>query len=137
MIDHHKTCQHVAYRLTCEDFDLLYERAEGKCEICRIPEEQTATGRLDIDHDYDYGYIAVRGLLCRPCNSLLGPAARRSHPRIGHYMRHPFFLLLLQRRHAENVEAARKPRRQSKLVTGVERARYVAERAQAAGRQAS
>jgi hypothetical protein len=47
----------------------LYEKSEGKCEICGIPETKVR-GSLCIDHDHASG--VVRGLLCRNCNSGMG-----------------------------------------------------------------
>ena len=56
------------YGLQRGQYEALYEAQMGKCYIC-----QRATGktrRLSVDHDHKSGY--VRGLLCRPCNSMLG-----------------------------------------------------------------
>lgn len=69
--DHHRRCQHEMYRMTCAEFDALYEHAGGACQICRTPEAETAVGRLGIDHAKDYAYEAVRGLLCDKCNALM------------------------------------------------------------------
>lgn len=55
------------YGLTPEQYWALYEAQGGVCYIC-----QRATGkarRLAVDHDHQTGY--VRGLLCKPCNSIL------------------------------------------------------------------
>lgn len=55
------------YGLTLEQYEALYEAQGGVCWIC-----QRATGkvrRLAVDHDHKTGY--VRGLLCKPCNSVL------------------------------------------------------------------
>jgi hypothetical protein len=55
------------YGITSEQYEALYEEQGGVCYIC-----QRATGkirRLAVDHDHVTGY--VRGLLCKPCNSIL------------------------------------------------------------------
>lgn len=64
-------CQHRTYYLTCEDFDALWVRAGGCCQICKTPELETKRGLLCIDHMSEYGYGCVRGLLCDKCNSLM------------------------------------------------------------------
>jgi hypothetical protein len=65
---YHDTCHHTTYRLTCEEFDALWERSAGRCEICGVIETNTKRGRLNIDHD-QRGWHLVRGLLCDLCNS--------------------------------------------------------------------
>lgn len=55
------------YGITSEQYWALYEAQGGVCWICR-----RATGkvrRLAVDHDHLTGW--VRGLLCKPCNSIL------------------------------------------------------------------
>lgn len=66
----HKHSQHVqnTYGLEDGEYEDLYLWQGGRCAIC-----QRATGktrRLTVDHDHKTG--KVRGLLCRPCNTLLG-----------------------------------------------------------------
>jgi hypothetical protein len=78
-------CQtHKVYSLTCEDFDALWARSEGKCEACgQTPSEGSRRG-LVIDHDHRYGNAAVRGLICRWCNSVLGQLENPDvHPAFG------------------------------------------------------
>lgn len=66
------------YKMTEEEYQALYEAQGGRCALC-----QWATGktrRLSVDHDHACcpGKTScgecVRGLLCRPCNTLLGRA---------------------------------------------------------------
>lgn len=64
------------YGLGEHDYGYLYEAQNGTCAIC---ERATgATRRLSVDHDHKCcnGPVScgacVRGLLCRPCNDLLG-----------------------------------------------------------------
>lgn len=66
---HERRVQQV-YGLPPGTYEALYEAQGGRCYIC-----QWATGktrRLSVDHDHKTGY--VRGLACRPCNSMLGHA---------------------------------------------------------------
>jgi hypothetical protein len=51
-------------------YDTLYEAQGGRCAICT--RATGATRRLSVDHDHKN--LLVRGLLCRPCNTLLGHA---------------------------------------------------------------
>ena len=71
MSEHHTTCHHRTYYLTCEEYELLWDFARGRCQICHAAPEETKRGRLCIDHMGDYGYGAVRGLLCDRCNRLM------------------------------------------------------------------
>ena len=63
------------YKITLEDFDVLLEK-QGGCAIC----EDTNAVRWVVDHDhacctgqYTCGKC-IRGILCDPCNNLLGRA---------------------------------------------------------------
>lgn len=58
------------YGITRAEFDALVLRSEGRCEICTEPSTV-----LVIDHCHATGQ--VRGLLCGPCNSMLGMAQDR------------------------------------------------------------
>jgi hypothetical protein len=124
-VTEHRTCQHVAYRLTCEDVDLRLEQNGGRCEICGVPSESTYKGMLYIDHDYKYGYYAVRGLLCNACNLRLDDDTLERTEKEVRYLSDPWWLDLLKRRHAENVAAARRPQRRFVHVLGVERAAHL------------
>lgn len=53
-----------------DDYDRLYAAQDGRCAICRRATGKTR--RLSVDHDHATG--KVRGLLCRPCNQMLGHA---------------------------------------------------------------
>lgn len=67
---YHDTCHHGIYRLTCEEFDALWQRSGGRCELCGVLETETKRGRLNIDHD-QRSYHLVRGLLCDWCNGVV------------------------------------------------------------------
>lgn len=97
---HHSTCHHVAYRLTCADYEALWVYAEGRCQICKITADQVPGGKLYIDHDGRYGYHAARGLLCSKCNSLMRYVDRgQKHDRRAiDYLHNAWFVRLLRSR---------------------------------------
>lgn len=58
------------YGMTLEEYDSRFAAQDGGCAICGTP---PAAGRgLHVDHDHTTGQ--VRGLLCQPCNTMLGGA---------------------------------------------------------------
>lgn len=64
----HSTHIEETYDITADEYRLIYEYQGGCCYIC-----QRAKGtykRLSVDHCHATGL--VRGLLCQPCNRLLG-----------------------------------------------------------------
>lgn len=63
------------YKLTLEEYDELLKEQNYCCAICgtNIKECDTGSGNhLAVDHCHSTG--KVRGLLCTPCNILLGKA---------------------------------------------------------------
>lgn len=52
------------FSLTPEEYQSLWDRARGRCEICE------RTDRLCVDHDHATG--KARGILCSQCNRGLG-----------------------------------------------------------------
>jgi hypothetical protein len=58
------------YGLAKGEYAQLYVFQGGKCALCR--RATGASRNLSVDHDHATGL--VRGLLCRPCNTLLGHA---------------------------------------------------------------
>lgn len=59
--------------MDCDEFDALYAKARGCCEICGTPEARTRQRRLFVDHFHGHeGRGAfIRGLLCHHCNSVI------------------------------------------------------------------
>ncbi len=61
------------YGITIDDFERMNKEQNGVCKICNEPPAlKTKWGRLAVDHCHTTG--KVRGLLCYPCNTLLGNA---------------------------------------------------------------
>lgn len=60
------------YGITIEDYEAIYAVQGGRCYICQ--RANGATKRLSVDHDHaaEPGWRSVRGLLCSPCNKILG-----------------------------------------------------------------
>ena len=72
----HESYVQKTYGLGEHDYGKLYEAQDGYCAICK--RANGSTRRLSVDHDHKCcnGSVScgkcVRGLLCRPCNDLLG-----------------------------------------------------------------
>jgi hypothetical protein len=64
------------YGITITQYDEMYESQNGLCKICQVDQDQLER-RLCVDHCHVTG--RVRGLLCDPCNRLLGQAKDRIH----------------------------------------------------------
>lgn len=61
------------FGMTKQDYDLLLEKQEGRCAICRAEHNDSRNLSKDsfaIDHDHSTG--KVRGLLCFRCNTSIG-----------------------------------------------------------------
>jgi hypothetical protein len=76
---HEKRVRNV-YGLGPGDYNRIYEFQGGRCAICR--RATGASRRLSVDHDHKTGL--TRGLLCRPCNDMLGHI--RDDPRVARLM---------------------------------------------------
>jgi hypothetical protein len=67
------------YSLTLADYNRMLEDQGGVCKICKDPPTQKtrdgAIVRLAVDHNHVTG--KVRGLLCRPCNLVIGNAREK------------------------------------------------------------
>jgi hypothetical protein len=65
----HENCNHTKYWLTCDQYEQLLADSGNRCQACGRPASDCQPHqKLYIDHDYDYGVWAVRGLLCPRCN---------------------------------------------------------------------
>lgn len=75
------------YGLKPGQYGEIYLYQGGACAICR--RATGATRALSVDHDHKTGF--VRGLLCRPCNDLLGHIRddRETAVRIARYLTRP------------------------------------------------
>lgn len=56
------------YGISGADYKALYASQEGRCFICQVA--RGISRKLAVDHDHDTG--AIRGLLCGPCNLMIG-----------------------------------------------------------------
>lgn len=61
----------LRYGLTYEQWEEIRQAEDYRCMICGISEEEIGK-KLDVDHCHDSG--KVRGVLCNPCNNVLGHA---------------------------------------------------------------
>lgn len=82
------------YGITREDYWDLYSFQGGLCYICRRATGKTR--RLTVDHDHATGL--VRGLLCRPCNTMLGHLrdSQEAFLRAVDFLREPPFKAMLE-----------------------------------------
>lgn len=76
------------YGLTQAEFDILLEKQDYKCGICRKPFDSSAP---HVDHAHDASR-KVRGLLCCRCNTILGgyENALKIIKRIRKYLRNDY-----------------------------------------------
>ena len=60
------------YGITPAEYDALLMAQGGGCGVCGANEQPTDGKRFHVDHDHGTG--KVRGVLCQPCNIILGLA---------------------------------------------------------------
>lgn len=63
------------YGITETEYEDRLLSQEGRCPICGLSASETKgrnPGRLNVDHDHET--MVIRGLLCGPCNLILGQA---------------------------------------------------------------
>ncbi len=61
----------LRYGITIGQYETMLNSQEGKCLICSSKDSR-GPGNLVVDHNHKTGKI--RGLLCVPCNLMLGYA---------------------------------------------------------------
>jgi len=65
--------------MTGEDYFQVFEMQEGGCGICGSPDSRWSTSPfLHVDHDHEDGL--VRGLVCHPCNVIVGMVEKYDIP---------------------------------------------------------
>ena len=62
--------QLVKYNLTLEEYNIMLENQNYKCDICKDDLKQLDTRKVHVDHCHSTG--KVRGVLCGDCNTGLG-----------------------------------------------------------------
>lgn len=87
---------HEAHGLSCEEFDELLKRADGRCEVCGIPQAEAARGLLYIDHDNrrGTGKDHIRGMTCPKCNGdlrFIDSGAKTPTSAQARYLEHAWF----------------------------------------------
>jgi hypothetical protein len=58
-------------RVSPEKWQAMYDAQEGRCQICGKHQAEMKKA-MCVDHDHKTGQ--VRGLLCTPCNTVIGMA---------------------------------------------------------------
>ena len=58
--------------ITLDEYNAMFDRQSGKCAICKDDFPDRHGKSIHVDHDHATG--AIRGLLCRQCNLMLGHA---------------------------------------------------------------
>lgn len=97
-INAHGRMVQITYGLTSEQYWALYEAQGGRCAICAWATGKTK--RLAVDHDHELAKThdhdpdkacpaCVRGLLCGPCNQMIGRLGNESFVRAIEYRLDP------------------------------------------------
>ncbi|MFF2551833.1 endonuclease VII domain-containing protein [Nocardia sp. NPDC058058] len=79
------------YGITAAEYEAILRIQGGKCAVCK--RATGATRMLSVDHNHQLppGRESVRGLLCRPCNDMVGRMRDEADAfyRAFHYLRFP------------------------------------------------
>lgn len=86
----HRASKHPDYKrqermrrlfgMTLHDYERMYAEQDEVCAICKRPDIWARRDRQPLVIDHDHATGVVRGLLCNPCNALLGWA--RDQPEV-------------------------------------------------------
>ncbi len=98
--------RHRRYSLTCDEFEELWQQAQGRCQICGHLGDSRPDRTLNVDHDSNLDRSAVRGLLCSRCNARLHES-RHASPKRDHYLANPWYLTAPGRPTPKSVENIR------------------------------
>ena len=72
----------ITYGLSAQQYEAIYNSQGGKCSICgrdiiSVLRENTLSVKYKACTDHDHVTGMVRGLLCHPCNLIIGSAGDR------------------------------------------------------------
>jgi hypothetical protein len=78
------------YGLSIDDYNCMVKKQKGRCTLCgKKPKGRGRAGYLVVDHDHTTN--VVRGLLCTPCNSMLGfYETMKANPKTELYLKRVF-----------------------------------------------
>lgn len=92
----HENCRHKDYMLSCHNYEVLLQRANGHCELCGMLGMYNQWRKLHIDHDNMVGQWGVRGLLCYLCNTHMFNPKVVDPDRLSRFLAAPFYLDVLK-----------------------------------------
>jgi len=117
-------CRHRQYKMTCAEFEDLWQRSQGHCEMCGRREWPSSPNY--IDHDPDLDKSAVRGMLCVDCNARFDDVAFAG-PKRDEYLRNAWYLTVPGRPMPQPVENRTRTRREANRIAAELVRRYIAE----------
>ena len=65
------------YGINLDEFETMIKLQDFQCAICAAQIKEPAGNTANVDHCHTTG--AVRGILCKPCNTMLGCAKDSTH----------------------------------------------------------
>lgn len=94
------------YGMTLEDFQLIWDKQEGKCAVCGVAmchappdseKQHRKSNTVSVDHNHET--MQVRGLLCIRCNRAIGYAEKYLAAIVA-YLQNPGYLFAARNRKA-------------------------------------